>query len=322
MSRVRRAVAPVAAGLFVLAVIFNTSFGASVDATPPTTRVRIGVQHILTTVPSGFPTPGNTGPRFTPTDGPFNDLVTTSDGQIISGDIITEQLTIRHDNVHVADSLILGETAYMIHVTTKVGGGCPTGVLIEYTEVDGASAAADDYAVRGGSDCGFTLDHSYVHNTGRGVIWEGDTVLTHNYITVDRDPVPGDHRNGIMTNGGSNAEIVHNTVLCDNGAAESGCSAGISNFGDFAQLDNILIQDNLIAATATYCIRGGEEPAETFGEPTNVRIIGNAFSNQFHAQCGSAGPIGSFEPGIRGNECGGNYFYETSDPVTVPTGCG
>jgi hypothetical protein len=259
---------------------------------------------------SGFPSPENSGPRVSAIHA-TDSIDTSSTGQVIERLTVNGRLTIQHDDVVVRDVTVLGTSTYMILIEPKADGQCPSNVQIEYTEIDGQNAPADAIAVYG-NHCGFTFDHGQIHNTGRGLRLGSNVTVSNSYVYVNRT-WDGAHRTAIGNNGGSNLRIVHNTLFCE----LRGCSAALSFYGDSAPVDNVLVEDNLLATTGQYCIHGGSVSSKDHPNGVNVRILNNHFSTSLGSRCGRAGPLASFDNGVRGNQFSGNVWHETGQPIAA-----
>ena len=258
-----------------------------------------------------WPTPTSTGPRKTPTR-TTGSLSSKAAGEVISRVTVNGRLTVRHDNVTVRDVRVNGDSSYMIQVVEKDDGTCPTNVLIEYTEIDGAAAAENDIPLYS-PDCGYVFDHGYVHNVGRTSRLIRDTTISNSYIFSDRTGDSGAHRGAVGTNGGTNNQIINNVLMCEG----PGCSAAIPMYGDFAPVDGLLVQRNLLATTGGYCAYGGSLDSKPYPLGSNIRFIDNHFSTRYFPTCGKYGAIASFEEGVRGNEWAGNVWHETGLPLIL-----
>jgi hypothetical protein len=258
----------------------------------------------------GFPSPANTGPRTAPTE-EVESFDSSANGEVIEGLTINGRLTIEHDDVIVRDVIVMGTETYMIRIREKADGECPSNVLIEYTEVNGENAPPNAIAVYGG-DCGYTFDHGYVHNTGRGIRLVNDVTVTNSYVHVART-YSGAHRTAIGHNGGHNLRVVHNTLFCE----LDGCSSALSMYGDFAPVEDVLIQHNLLATSGHYCIYGGSFENNPYPEASNIRILDNHFSTSLAENCGISAMIVGFDDGIRGNEYRGNVWHENGQPANL-----
>jgi hypothetical protein len=260
-------------------------------------------------VVSGFPTPATTGPRSSAT-ATQGSISTSTNGQVIERLTVNGQVTIQHDNVTVRDVTVMGTGTYMIYIRPKANGQCPTNVQIEYVEINGQNAPASAIAVYG-AGCGFTFDHGEIRNTGKGLRLTNNATVSNSYVYTART-WDGAHRTAIGNNGGSNLRVINNALYCE----LTGCSSAVSFYGDFAQVDNVLIQGNLMSTTGRYCIHGGSVSSKPYPDGTNVRILDNHFSTSLGARCGVSGPVTSFDDGVRGNQFSGNIWHETGQPAT------
>jgi len=255
-----------------------------------------------------FPTPQTTGPRTTEL-ADSEGITSTAANQIIERKNVTGRVTIKHDNVTVRDVKVNGTGTYMITVAKKADGNCPANARFEYIEIDGALAAENDIPVY--ATCGFVLDRAYIHNVGRSSRLTNNTTVQNSYVFSNRTGDSGAHRGAVGTNGGSNNVIRNNVLRCQG----KGCSAAIPMYGDFAPVDGLLVEHNLLATTGSYCMYGGTLASKTYPEGSNIKIINNRFSREFGPNCGQFGTLSGWEGGVRGNESSGNVWYETGEPI-------
>lgn len=251
----------------------------------------------------------NTGPSTAPTRSSGN-ITTSQDGQVIEGVTVNGRITVQNDNVTIRDTVVMGTGTYMIFIIEKADGTCPSNVRIERTEINGANAPADSIPVYG-RGCGFTMVDSQIHDIGRGIRTASNTTLEGNYITLTRT-WEGAHRAGISSHGGTNLVFTNNTILCEN----TGCSAAITLYGDYAPIDGVLVQGNLMSTTGAYCMYGGSLGSKDYPNGSNVRILDNRFSTSLGSNCGRSGIIAGFDEGVRGNVFSGNIWNETGQPAT------
>lgn len=259
-----------------------------------------------------WPSPSNTGPRSQPTRTTGN-LTSSKTGQIISNTVVNGRLTVRHDNVVVRDVRVNGTGTYMIQVLKKSDGTCPKNVRFEYTEIDGSRAAENDIPLYS-PDCGYTFDRGYVHNVGRTSRLTHDTTISNSYIFSSRTGNSGAHRGAVGTNGGTNNRIINNVLMCEG----VGCSAAIPMYGDFAPVNGLLVQHNLLATTGSYCAYGGSVDSKPYPNGSNIRFIDNHFSTRYYPTCGHYGPITGFDAGVRGNQWSGNVWNESGRAIPAP----
>jgi hypothetical protein len=258
-----------------------------------------------------FPTLESTGPRVGyDAMTPSGTIETTRDGQVIDRMDVTGVIQVRHDNVVVRDSRISFTSTYGLNVQKKADGTCPTGARFEYVEVDGRLAAENDIPVYS-PGCEWTLDHAHVHNIGRAVKVVNDNTVSNSYIVSSRTGDSGAHRGAVGNNGGRNNKVVNNVLFCEG----TGCSAAIPMYGDFAPVDGMLVQHNLIATTGSYCTYGGSLDGKNYPDGSNIKFIDNHYSTKYFAKCGRYGHLSGFEGGVRGNEFRGNVWHETGQPI-------
>jgi hypothetical protein len=113
---------------------------------------------------------------------------------------------------------------------------------------------------------------------------------------------PGDHVNGITSNGGRKGTLVikHNTILIDHNQTDA-----IGLFEDFGIQANRDIVDNLLGGGG-YTIYGGQKSG---GLPThNIHISGNQITRIFYPGGGYYGQITAFNPGGPGNTWSENVW--------------
>lgn len=307
------------AGLLMAAC--TDSAPATDNATAPTGSSRPGGADRATSdfggtaidVGDQFPSLADVGPRIEPSSTFPDGLETERDGQVISGAIVVGRLTIRHDDVLVRDTRIEGTVRYMIQIETKEDGTCPTGVMLEAIEIDGSGAEPNAITVYS-PECGFEIAEAYIHDAGRSIRIANGAVIRDSYIHTTRT-WEGAHRSAISSHGGTGVSIIGNTIVCEG----TGCSAALTLYGDDAPIENYLVEGNLFATTGSYCIQGGMGQ-KSYPDGSNVQFVANQFSTVFHPQCGSSGPIASFEAGERGNEWTANTWFGTGDEVVLGDG--
>lgn len=178
-------------------------------------------------------------------------------------------------------------------------------------EIDGTGrvdpASQDGQLAIGSSD--YTCIRCHIHGTGRGAN------LTHNVRIEDSylhgfPYMNGKHMTAIGSNGGANHVIRHNNLECD----VSGCSAALSFYGDFAQVEDVLVENNLLNTTGSYCTYAGSVESKEYPVGTNIRYLNNRFGKKFMPDCGRYGPVSSWSSG-NGNVWEGNAWADGSGPV-------
>jgi hypothetical protein len=239
-----------------------------------------------TGVPAGVTLQNYTGP-----------MTITTPGTVIEGKRISGSLCIMASDVTVRKSKIEGL------VFTNDGGrpSCSslprsTNTLFEDVEIagpgtsttsDGSIATAK--AMQGSN---FTCLRCKVHGWGSGFYVRQNVVIEDSYI-YDTIGATGSHRACIGGNGAINATYRHNNIHCNslnNGPGISGAIVLYSDPAKFLPNQNVLVEKNLIFATASYCMYAIEK--STPPNQSNVRIIDNRFNRSAaHPTCGQYGPI-------------------------------
>jgi hypothetical protein len=94
-----------------------------------------------------------------------------------------------------------------------------------------------------------------------------------------------EHNDGIGVNAGSTSLVIdHNTVL---DPLDQTCA--ICLFSDFGQVQNVTIENNLLAG-GDYALYGGLSGNEGASSTPGVRITGNVFSTVYFRGGGTFGP--------------------------------
>jgi hypothetical protein len=117
---------------------------------------------------------------------------------------------------------------------------------------------------------------------------------------------------------GSNAIIRGNTVACDapDVPPDAGCSGALTGYGDFAVVQNNVIDGNLfIGGSGGYCTYGGSTLNKPFSTGTrDIRFTNNVWQRGTTGECGVWGPITSFDTAAPGNVWSNNR-WEDGSPV-------
>lgn len=194
-------------------------------------------------------------------------------------------------------------------------GTGPRSVSITDSRID---AGQDNRAAVWGSN--ITLLRAHVTGGQHNVQCDYDCDIRDSYLHGQWNPPGLDfHNNAFITNGGARLVVIHNTLHCDteNNGTGGGCTADISLFGDFAQVDDVLVQNNLMKWTPSggYCAYAGYEPQKAFPNSTNIRYIDNTFERGPTNKCGGTAPATSYNPAATGNQWTGNKY---TDGVAIP----
>jgi hypothetical protein len=102
------------------------------------------------------------------------------------------------------------------------------------------------------------------------------------------------------------ATFIHNTIACEvkQSAADGGCSAGLTGYGDFGPVTNNLIQANLFAAMpyASFCSYGGASGGKPYsGQDHDIVFRDNVFQRGANSKCATYDAVGDYNPAQPGN---------------------
>lgn len=214
------------------------------------------------------PGPDNTGPT-TPEDdlkpytGP-NKI--TTEGTLIEGVIINNQITIAANNVVIRNFTLDSQSFYGIKITEG------TGIIIE----DGIIQGMKSSGILGSN---FTARRLEIRNSGSDAIKPYDNFLVESNWFHSLGYIPKAHADGLQMvigkNGiirGNNFDMPHNTP----GFKNSQCIIISTNVG---HVDNILIEKNWInGGGISVQVR---DKGVGFGDPTNIKILNNRFGRDY-----------------------------------------
>ena len=232
----------------------------------------------------------------------------TTAGTVIDSKTVNCILSINAPNVTISRSQINGgvdvpttapgSASFAISDSNiHVGDNLNTGLMrrnFTATRVDITGGRRSVYCV---SNC--TVTDSWVHAQGgdpdgqahfSGMRMEQYSTFRHNSITCEATRVPG-----------------------------SGCSAGLTGYGDFAPIQNNLIERNLFyrggGGGSTACAYGGSsgsDGSKPYGnQAMNIRFIGNRFvKNSDNGLCGNLRTIIDFDRNRPGNEWSDNLYHD------------
>lgn len=183
-------------------------------------------------------------------------------------------------------------------------------LMLTDVEIDGGNQA-DPYNQAAVGNDNYTCIRCDIHNTGRGVSMGSNVRIEDSYLH-DWIYVQDAHQTAAGSNGGSRMRLIHNTLICNS----AGCSAALSFYGDFSSINDVLVQNNLLNTTGSYCTYAGSVDGKPFPVGTNIRYIDNRFGKLYHPRCGIYGPVAAYEQRA-GNVWRGNAWYDGSGEVTA-----
>ncbi len=250
-------------------------------------------------VSGGWPNAANTGVPtgtvLTPYTGP---TTITADNTVIDAKTVNGTLRIMANNVRITRSVING------------------GVSVRYA-TDGSFSISDsevriqNYLGTGLDRHNFTANRVEVTGGRRSIYCETNCTIENSWVHGQAfDPDGQAHMSGIRMS--QNTTIRHNTITCEGRRTppESGCSAGLTGYGDTAPVRNNLIENNLfIGGTSTMCAYGGSSASKPYASQAgNIRFINNVFRRGPSGHCGNLGTIASFDSSAPGNVWTNNLF--------------
>ena len=176
---------------------------------------------------------------------------------------------------------------------------------------------AGENPVTGIGDVRFTATRVHVTGGNRSVMCHLDCTIENSYVHGQfTDDTGTYHESGIRM--GSNAVIRGNTIACDapDVPPDAGCSGALTGYGDFAVIQNNVIDGNLfVAGSGGYCTYGGSTTGKPHSSGTrDVRFTNNVWQRGASGTCGYWGPITSFDSDAPGNVWSDNR-WEDGAPV-------
>jgi len=178
---------------------------------------------------------------------------------------------------------------------------------------------AGDNPVTGIGDVRFEATRVHVTGGKRSVMCHRDCTVEASYVHGQFTDTSGYyHESGIRM--GSNAVIRGNTIACDapDVPPDGGCSGALTGYGDFAVIQNNVIDGNLfLAGSGGYCTYGGSTTGKPHSAGTrDIRFTNNVWQRGTTSKCGDFGPITSFDSDAPGNEWSNNR-WDDGAPVTA-----
>jgi hypothetical protein len=257
-------------------------------------------------VPTGWPGAGNTGvPAGTPMTVVNGNLTVSTPGAVVEGKDVVGCVDVTANNVTLRKIRVrnCGREPMV-----SVGYG-RSGILIEDSELDGGNlnglASAVGYE-------GYTIRRSNVHNIGKGLHMTNNVTIEDNWIH-DLYETADSHNDDVVTNGGSNFVVRHNTLENDHTQ-----TATVALYGDFAPVVNALVDNNLLVGGG-FAVYGGSVSGKPYTSGAQqIRFTDNVFSRKYWPKGGYWGPASAFDPSRPGNQWTGNVWQDTG--ASVPAG--
>jgi hypothetical protein len=308
-------------------VVFNSSSTPTTAAPAPTTTVapattttttapatttttKAPAPTTTTTVAAPPPPPsatwpgsGNTGvPAGTPMTVVNGTLTVSTPGAVVEGKDVNGCVDVTASNVTLRKIRVRNCAREPM---VNVGYGL-SGVLIEDSELDGSNL--NGLASSVGYE-GYTIRRSNIHNIGKGLHMTNNVTIEDNWIH-DLYETADSHNDDVVTNGGSNFVVRHNTL--ENSHTQT---ATVALYGDFAPVVNALIENNLLLGGG-YTVYGGSVAGKPYTSGAQqIRFTNNVFGKKYWPQGGYWGPASAFDPSRPGNQWTGNVWQDTGAAV-------
>ncbi|OLT21966.1 hypothetical protein BJF81_14065 [Ornithinimicrobium sp. CNJ-824] len=224
---------------------------------------------------------------------------------MVDARLVECDLRIRADGVVITRSRILGR------------------VVVQQPEEGGSFEISDSEVVVGErlvtalGNGNFTARRVEVSGGRRSINCEADCTVESSWVHAQAgDPDGEAHLSGIRM--GRNTTLRNNTIVCEGERLPpaSGCSAALTGYGDFAPVENNLVEGNLFrSGTASFCAFGGSTRDKPFsGDANRIRFIGNVFDRGDDGTCGIHGAIEAFDTDAPGNVWQDNVYVD-GEPV-------
>ena len=263
-----------------------------------------------------WPGPGTTGvPAGVVLTNYAESCTITQANTVIDAKIVNCILSIRANNVKITRSQINGgvdvpsaapaDASFSISDSSIfIGDNLNTGLMQRNFTANRVNIMGGRRSVYCANNC--LVENSWVHAQGgdpngaahfSGMRMEQFTTYRHNSITCEATRVPG-----------------------------SGCSAGLTGYGDFAPIQNNLIERNLFyrggvggSTTCAYGGSSGDDGSKPYGnQAMNIQFISNRFVRSDNGLCGNLRTIIDFSPLRPGNIWTDNLYNDGA--AVNPTG--
>jgi hypothetical protein len=251
---------------------------------------------------TGFPDASNTGVPDGVTLGTYSGPCT------VTSNITIDAKTIRCSYFRVNSGTLTITRSKLLGRIDAVNSGK---VVVIDTEID--SLNQDGPAVGFGNA---TVLRANIYNAQHGVLCEDSCDVRDSYIHLESIPSgSARHMQAFLSNGGTDATLVHNTLSCDVPitSSDGGCTADVAIFGDFSPNHRYTFDNNLFMPSTrlSYCAYGGTDPKKPYGtDVSNIVFRNNVFQKGSNGKCGLYGAVTSFDTGAPGNVWTNNVFTD------------
>lgn len=259
---------------------------------------------------SAWPNASNTGvPSGTTLSDYTDDCTISKTGTVVDAKRIQCDLVIRAADVVIKNSKITG----LVYLDADQPESKNWSFTLQDSEVDGGSVQRA--AV---SDGNMTILRANIYGGETSVHCSEnaltcrveDSWLHGQYMPEDVDW----HLGGFQSNGGSNIQLVHNTVICDHPVNNvgGGCTGDINLIPDWTTVSHVTIDRNFLGANSdgSYCTYGGEKSTSPYPHADHVVYTNNVFARGNNQKCGAYGPVTGFNVDGTGNVWSNNTWED------------
>lgn len=254
--------------------------------------------------PGDWPNESNTGvPEGTQLTDYTGVCAITEPGTTIDAKTVNCDLSIRTTGVKITRSVINGN----VSVRRPADG-------FNFTISD-SEVHVGERLVTGLGNGNFAALRVEIVGGGRSVYCQSDCSIERSYVHGQTgDPDGKAHLSGIRM--GQRTTLRFNTITCEGKRIPpaSGCSAGLTGYGDFAPIRDNLIEGNLfIGGTSSFCAFGGSTKDKPYSnQARDIRFVNNVFTRGETGKCGILAPIEAFDSNAPGNAWRGNTWDDGS----------
>jgi hypothetical protein len=256
-------------------------------------------------IPGGWPGASNTGVptgvTLTPYTGP---CTITQANTVIDSRAVNCSLSIRASGVIIRNTRVNGS----VSVREGDTGSLPIGSYA--LRISDSEIHIGDNLNTGLMQANYYANRIEITGGRRSAYCANNCLIENSWVHAQGGDPGGDaHFSGIRMS--QNGTFRHNTITCEAlRGPGTGCSAGLTGYGDFAPVQNNLIENNrFIGGNSTFCAYGGSSPSKPYSNyARNIRFVNNTFVRGASGFCGNLGTIASFSQSAPGNVWSGNYY--------------
>ena len=235
-------------------------------------------------------------------------ITVTTPGTVIDGLLVNGGITVKAKNVTIRNTKVV-----MGNIDVGDNDANPMNTLIEDVELDGTGWSAA--TTRPGIGyTGYTAHRVNIHGYKDGVNAISNVEVRDSWIhdmAISGNADTGSHNQAVLSNGGANLTFVHNRL---DAGKEGNFTAALTLLGDFLQIKNVLVQDNLLNGGG-YALYGGSTASKPYPNADDVRIINNTFGTTVFPKSGYYGPVTDYRAET-GSQFTGNVWQNTNTTIT------